>query len=110
MSAMSGLSYDGTQSQGTEQVINYSDLANISSNLQETASWLTSQIDSLDSDLNSKLSYWTGSAQSAYHKAHEKWKSAATDLAAVMRKIASAVDESNSNYKKTESGIEQQFT
>jgi len=46
MSAMSGLSYDGKQSQGTEQVINYSDLANISSNLQETASWLTSQIDS----------------------------------------------------------------
>lgn len=106
---MSTLSYAGKQSQGTEQTINFGSIGSISTQLQDTASWLLSEIDRLDGDLNSQLSYWTGSAQAAYKRAHEQWKSAALDLAGVMRRIASAVDESNSNYQRTERGVTSQF-
>lgn len=103
------LTYSGKAAQGTEQTINFSSIGGISSGLKDTATWLINTIDSLDNELKSHLSYWTGSAQAAYQKAHETWKSAAEDLAGVMRNIASAVDESNSNYQQTERGVASQF-
>lgn len=107
---MTNLSYTGKTAQGSEQTIDFGSIGSISSQLQETATWLISEIDQLDGELTSQLSYWTGSAQAAYRRAHEQWKSAALDLAGVMRRIASAVDESNSNYQRTEKGVTSQFS
>lgn len=103
------LSYSGKAPQGTEQTIDFGSIGNISTQLKDTASWLTNTIDQLDNELNSQLSYWSGSAQAAYKSAHEKWKTAAQDLASVMQKIAGAVDEANTNYKQTESAVTSQF-
>jgi WXG100 family type VII secretion target len=48
------------------------------------------------------VSTWVGEAQAAYQQRQDRWRTAAHDLAAILRDIKNAVDESAAEYLATE--------
>ena len=71
------------------------DFASIYQSLQSTLSTLESQ-------LNTHLAEWSGSARQAYYAAQTKWNAAAADMAAVVSQLSSVVGTANANYARTE--------
>jgi 6 kDa early secretory antigenic target len=72
------------------------DFASVYASLQST-------LTTLDSQLQTHLSQWTGSAQEAYYAAKRKWDAAAADMASVVTSLGQVVGVANDNYMKTES-------
>jgi 6 kDa early secretory antigenic target len=72
------------------------DFASIYQSLQSTLSTLEGQ-------LQSSLSQWTGSAQQAYYAAKAKWDAAAADMATVVSQLGQVVGTANMNYQHAES-------
>jgi len=64
---------------------------------------VNSTLQSLDSELNSSLTLWTGSAQQAYHVLKAKWDAAAYDMATVVGTLGQVVGVANQNYTQAES-------
>jgi 6 kDa early secretory antigenic target len=64
---------------------------------------LQSTLTTLESQLQSSLTEWTGSAQQAYYAAKAKWDAAAADMATVVSSLSQVVGTANSNYINTES-------
>jgi early secretory antigenic target protein ESAT-6 len=64
---------------------------------------LQSTLTNLESQLQSSLSQWSGSAQQAYYAAKVKWDTAAADMATVVSQLSQVVGVANANYARTES-------
>jgi WXG100 family type VII secretion target len=63
---------------------------------------LSSTLQTLESQLQSSLSLWSGSAQQAYYAEKAKWNAAATDMAAVVQNLSKVIGMANQNYQVTE--------
>jgi WXG100 family type VII secretion target len=63
---------------------------------------LHSTLTTLESQLQSSLSRWTGAAQAAYHVEKSKWEAAAADMASVVSQLGKAIGISNANYQSAE--------
>lgn len=63
---------------------------------------LQNTLTTLESQLNSSLSQWTGSAQQAYYAAKAKWDAAAADMATVVNSLSQVIGVANANYTQTE--------
>lgn len=63
---------------------------------------LTETISTLESQLNTNLSMWVGSAQTAYHEAQAVWHNAEQNMAAVMQHLGAVIGTANENYINTE--------
>ena len=63
---------------------------------------LHSTLSTLESQLQSSLSQWTGAAQAAYHVEKDKWDRAAADMAAVVAQLGKAIGIANENYTGAE--------
>jgi WXG100 family type VII secretion target len=63
---------------------------------------LHSTLTTLESQLQSSLSQWTGAAQAAYHVEKAKWEAAAADMASVVSQLGKAIGISNQNYQSAE--------
>jgi WXG100 family type VII secretion target len=63
---------------------------------------LHSTLSTLESQLQSSLSRWTGAAQAAYHVEKGKWDAAASDMASVVAQLGKAIGIANQNYTSAE--------
>lgn len=63
---------------------------------------LTSAVSDLQSQLQSQLASWDGSAQAAYHQAQATWNQAIADLGQVISAMSSVIGEANFNYQSAE--------
>src|ERR1700749_297991 len=79
----------GTMAQGE------ADFASVYQALQNT-------LTTLETQLNSSLNQWTGSAQQAYYAAKAKWDAAAADMATVVSSLSQVIGMANANYTQTE--------
>ena len=64
---------------------------------------LQNTLNTLESELNSSLSEWTGSAQQAYFAAKREWDAAAADMATVVNSLGRVIGVANENYINAES-------
>jgi WXG100 family type VII secretion target len=63
---------------------------------------LHNTLTTLESQLQSTLTQWTGSAQTAYWQAKAKWDAAAADMAMVVSQLGQVVGVANTNYMSAE--------
>jgi len=63
---------------------------------------LRSTVDGLDSQLQTHLSTWIGSAQQAYLVAKTTWTNAMTDMQTVLGSLGSVVGTASENYSAAE--------
>ena len=70
---------------------------------QRTYASLQSEIDQLESQLNTNLGEWVGSAQQAYHEAQAQWHAAMANMQAVIQQLGVVIGQANDNYLQAES-------
>jgi WXG100 family type VII secretion target len=61
------------------------------------------RISSLNAQLRTHLSQWTGSAQAAYHEAEAAWNAAMLDMQNVLNSLGGVISTANQNYTEAES-------
>jgi early secretory antigenic target protein ESAT-6 len=69
---------------------------------RQTYSSLVEEVQSLESQLQTNLSEWIGSAQSAYHDAQAQWNAAMANMQQVLSQLGTVVGTANSNYQSAE--------
>lgn len=70
--------------------------------LVNTLNQLQSTVEGLDSQLQTHLSSWIGSAQQAYLVAKQTWTTAMGDMQTVLGSLGSVVGVANENYAAAE--------
>src|ERR1700710_2457022 len=83
-------------------VVNFAALESASADIAHAIGELEGQLDQLERDAAPLVAQWSGDARSAYDARQAKWRSAAADLARMLRDIKIAVDESAADYLATE--------
>lgn len=69
---------------------------------QQTYSSLQSEIDTLQSQLQTNLGEWVGSAQQAYHEAQAVWNAAMANMQSVLQQLGVVIGTANDNYQQAE--------
>jgi WXG100 family type VII secretion target len=69
---------------------------------KSTYSSLVSEISTLESQLQSNLSEWVGSAQTAYQQAQAQWNAAMADMQQVLSQLGTVIGTANTNYQSAE--------
>ncbi len=90
-------------------LVNFGALEQGSNDIQKALNQLQSQLSQLERDAGPLVTTWSGAAQAAYAERQRKWQTAADDLAAILRNIKIAVDESAADYQRTESQAQKRF-
>jgi WXG100 family type VII secretion target len=72
------------------------------SDFQRTYTSLQSEIEQLESQLNTNLSEWIGGAQQAYHEAQAQWNAAMANMQGVIQQIGVVIGQANDNYTQAE--------
>jgi early secretory antigenic target protein ESAT-6 len=90
-------------------LVNFGALSQGSADIQKALNQLQSQLSDLAHDAGPLVATWNGAAQAAYSERQRKWTAAADDLAAILRNIKVAVDESAADYQRTESQAQKRF-
>jgi len=70
---------------------------------KQTYSSLVNEISTLESQLQSNLSEWVGSAQTAYQQAQAQWNAAMADMQQVLSQLGMVIGTANTNYQSAES-------
>jgi len=76
---------------------------------QRTYSSLQSEIEQLESQLNSSLGEWVGGAQQAYHEAQQQWHQAMGNMQAVIQQLGVVIGQANDNYQQAEAQNSQRW-
>jgi WXG100 family type VII secretion target len=84
-------------------VVQFAALQNASGHIQAALSKMQSELSQLESDAAPLVESWQGDAKAAYDARQHAWRTAAQDLANILRDIKAAVDESAADYQSTES-------
>lgn len=63
---------------------------------------LSSTVSDLQSQLQTNLADWQGSAQAAYQEAHAIWTQAIADMGAVISSMSSVIGTASENYANAE--------
>jgi WXG100 family type VII secretion target len=98
-----------TTSDGT-LVVSFAALHKASDDIQTALNALHSQLDQLERDAGPLVATWGGDAREAYDSRQAKWRSAAEDLAVVLRGIKVAVDRSATDYLSAENSNRNLFS
>jgi early secretory antigenic target protein ESAT-6 len=72
------------------------------SDFQRTYTSLQSEIEHLESQLNTNLGEWIGSAQQAYHDAQAQWNAAIANMQGVIQQIGVVIGQANDAYQQAE--------
>lgn len=88
---------------GDYTAVQFGAMATGESDFASTYQSLQSTLSTLESQLQSSLSQWTGQAQEAYYAAKAKWDAAAADMATVVSQLGQVVGVANANYQQAES-------
>jgi WXG100 family type VII secretion target len=73
-----------------------------SSEFASTYAQVVQTVDTLDSQLRTSLSEWSGSAQTAYYECKAKWDAAIADMATVIQSLGNVIDTANVNFQGAE--------
>jgi WXG100 family type VII secretion target len=87
---------------GDFTAVQFGSMAQGEADFASTYQQLHSTLTTLESQLQSSLSQWTGAAQAAYHVEKAKWDQAASDMAAVVAQLGKAIGIANENYTSAE--------
>jgi WXG100 family type VII secretion target len=87
---------------GDVLVVNFAALQKASADIQTALSTLHSQLGQLERDAAPLVAGWDGEARRAYDVRQARWQEAAADLAAILRDIKRALDDSAVDYQHTE--------
>ena len=90
-------------------LVNFGALQQGSADIQRALNALHTQLSQLERDAAPLVATWSGAAQAAYAERQRRWTAAADDLAAILRNIKIAVDESAADYQDTERRAQQRF-
>jgi early secretory antigenic target protein ESAT-6 len=83
-------------------VVNFAALQKASADIQNALNTLDSQLAQLERDAAPLVAGWDGEARQAYDARQARWQQAASDLAAILRDIKRALDDSALDYQQTE--------
>lgn len=83
-------------------VVNFVALEQASADIAAAMGELETQLAQLEHDAAPLVATWSGEAKAAYDARQGKWRAASADLAAMLRDIKVAVDESAADYMSTE--------
>jgi 6 kDa early secretory antigenic target len=83
-------------------VVNFGALHQASADIQKTMGTLDTHLGQLERDAAPLVATWEGEARRAYDARQATWRRAARDLAAILREIKVAVDDSAADYRDTE--------
>ncbi|GGK20961.1 hypothetical protein GCM10010124_11820 [Pilimelia terevasa] len=83
-------------------VVQFGALQQASAHIQTALHALTAQLDQVESDAAPLVATWSGEARAAYEQRQQGWRRAGADLAAILRDIQAAVDDSAADYLATE--------
>jgi early secretory antigenic target protein ESAT-6 len=72
------------------------------SDFQRTYTSLQTEIEQLESQLNTNLGEWIGSAQQAYHEAQAQWNAAMANMQGVIQQIGVVIGQANDAYQQAE--------
>jgi WXG100 family type VII secretion target len=81
---------------------NFGSLAEGESSFAAAYNGLSSTVSDLQSQLQSHLADWEGSAQAAYQEAHAIWTQAIGDMGQVITAMSSVIGTANENYQGAE--------
>jgi WXG100 family type VII secretion target len=98
-----------TTSDGT-LVVSFAALHKASDDIQVALNNLHSQLDQVERDAAPLVASWSGAAREAYDARQTKWRTAAADLAGMLRSIKVAVDQSAADYFAAEQHNRNLFT
>ncbi|HEX2357546.1 MAG TPA: WXG100 family type VII secretion target [Micromonosporaceae bacterium] len=87
---------------GDVMYINFPALQKASADIQVALNNLESQLGQLERDAAPLVASWDGDAKASYEQRQARWRSAANDLAVMLRDIKVAVDDSAADYLDTE--------
>ncbi|MEN3309481.1 MAG: 6 kDa early secretory antigenic target [Micromonosporaceae bacterium] len=87
---------------GDTLVVNFAALQQASADIQQALGALDTQLSQLERDAAPLVATWDGEARQAYDVRQAAWRRAAGDLAAMLRDIKIAVEESAVDYHATE--------
>jgi early secretory antigenic target protein ESAT-6 len=94
---------------GDTLVVNFAALQQASADIQRALGALETQLGQLERDAAPLVASWDGEARQAYDVRQATWRRAAGDLAAMLRSIKLAVEESAADYQNTEKRNTQLF-
>ena len=81
---------------------NFASLSEGEAAFSQAYNGLTSTVSDLQSQLQSSLTNWEGSAQAAYHEAQAIWNAAMADMAQVITTMSGVIGDANLNYQNAE--------
>ncbi len=90
--------------------VNFGTMSEAESSFAQAYNGLSSTVSNLQSQLQSNLGDWTGTAQTAYHEAQAVWNQAIADMGAVITTMASVIGTANENYTNAERVNQSMFT
>jgi early secretory antigenic target protein ESAT-6 len=82
--------------------VQFSAMEQGAADFQRTYASLQSEIEQLESQLNSNLAEWVGSAQQAYHEAQAVWNSAMANMQQILQQLGVVIGQANQNYQQAE--------
>jgi WXG100 family type VII secretion target len=85
-------------------VVDFAAMQSASADIASALKNLNGHLEQLQTDAGPLVSTWAGTAQAAYHARQQTWTNAANDLAAMLRDIHRALEESTHDYHHTEKG------
>jgi 6 kDa early secretory antigenic target len=81
---------------------NFGSLSEAEAAFAQSYNGLSSTVSNLQSQLQSSLTSWEGSAQAAYRDAQVIWNKAIADMGQVITAMSSVIGEANVNYQGAE--------
>jgi len=90
-------------------VVNFAGLHGASSNIELAIKTLNEQLGELERAAAPLVTGWDGDAKAAYETRQKQWRTAASELTAMLGQIKRALDESAAEYKNTEDRNRQMF-
>ena len=90
-------------------LVNFSALAQGSSDISKAISKMQSSLDSCEQAAAPLVHTWQGAAQEAYQVRQHQWRKAAADLTHILQNIKGALDNSLADYTSTEKQATSRF-
>jgi WXG100 family type VII secretion target len=87
---------------GEYTAVSFGGMATGEADFASTYQALSSTLQTLESQLQSSLTRWTGAAQTSYYAEKAKWDAAALDMATVVQNLSKVIGIANENFQITE--------
>ncbi|WP_457033436.1 WXG100 family type VII secretion target [Kitasatospora sp. P5_F3] len=88
---------------GDSILVNFSTIANASSEVKQGAQRIQTQLDDLKAGVARIANSWQGQAREGYQARQQQWDASAADLQQALQQISQSLDNAAQSYQQTES-------